>query len=171
LGVFPSFLGHFVWALLRANAWGVEGLPSMWPELGVTQLRAELWAWYKSESRASRNHTRLQNLTLSMLGTASEPDLRLHAAETNSFLEFCSAMFPHRAAALGASAAVWKRGLDSLMALLQVVRLPGPRIPASEIQRYCDAAVTHHRALGELGLRKRPKHHLMLHIGPRLDTK
>ncbi len=56
----------------------------------LVALRQTLGDWYKSEDAAGRHHTRIQNITMGMLGSASQPQCDLHGAETNGMLAFAN---------------------------------------------------------------------------------
>lgn len=167
LGVFQFFCAPLVWALLDQNAWQLECATAMLPEMGLASLREELFQWYVREARAGNMHTRVQNLTLGMLGARDHPDLRMHAAETNGFVCFCKVLLDTKGGCLGSTAKAWRRGLEPLLTMLDILRNYHTRVPPKIVQRFCDATVLHLRACSELGVAKRPKHHLMLHIGPR----
>ena len=54
----------------------------------VVVVRSMVFEWYSSETRAGRNPTRIQDLTVGMLGTKDEC-ISLHGSETNDFLIVC----------------------------------------------------------------------------------
>ena len=73
LGVFQEILGPLIWALLRGNAFGVPGTSTNLTEHGLSALVECLWNWYKEESQRGIAHTRIQKLTMGMIGTATAP--------------------------------------------------------------------------------------------------
>jgi len=89
-GVFKYFGQELNWALFKKNVWQVQdGTADGRLISNTNRLRGDLFDWYKMESALGRNHCRVQALTYHMLGSEAEPDLKLHAAETNGYLKFC----------------------------------------------------------------------------------
>ena len=91
LGVLLDWCAFVIHELLSRNAWGIVGPSARVWEEGVSRLAAELYAWYDTEKRAGRDHTRLQHLSASMLGSNTERKLSIHAAECNGVLCFFAA--------------------------------------------------------------------------------
>ena len=52
LGVFQQVCGHVVWALVKANAWQINGTQAVRLELSIINLRAEPWS--STTTRSSR---------------------------------------------------------------------------------------------------------------------
>jgi hypothetical protein len=73
LGVFQFFLAVLLWRFLLLNPWKLDGPPASWPERGLNHFRSLLFLWYNREEQLGRNHTRVQNLTSGMIGTAEKP--------------------------------------------------------------------------------------------------
>ena len=167
LGVFQYMLAPLLWALLSANVFSIECHASVLADRGLDRLKELLTDWYAEESRHGRNHTPIQGLTMPMVGTADNPELKLHAAETNGFLHFLSDMVDRFGAALGPRRALWRAGLNELLTMLHIFRTYKSVVPDSVVNTYCEAAKAHMRHCEQLGIRFRPKHHLMLHVGPR----
>ena len=53
----------------------------------ILQLRADLFDWYADQARAGRSPNEVQDFSAAMYHGPGH-DLGLHAAETNTFLEF-----------------------------------------------------------------------------------
>lgn len=51
--------------------------------------------------------------------------------------------------------------------MLDILRTYHTRLLPKIVHHFCDTDVMHLRACFDLGIAKRPKHHLMLHIGPK----
>lgn len=93
LGVLHRWNGWLVWALIRGNAWSIpkRGLDAV-ARASMPKLRAELFAWYRSESAAGRKPTRVAFLKRGMLGPKHLPSLKLFGSESNSFLKFTAVL-------------------------------------------------------------------------------
>lgn len=136
-------------------------------ELSVMLLRARLWAWYKEERQAGIPHTELQQLVPSFFGSQKKPTMDLHASETNHFIRFAKVVFTEHGTGMP-HAAQWRIGVDSLNTILDVIHSAGYANPsAGETQLYCDAAVAFIKSCRALGLKSRPKHHMLLELGAR----
>ena len=133
----------------------------------MDRLRELLTAWYKSEARIGNNHPPIQSIAMSMIGTSSEPELKLHAAETNGMVHFLSDMVDTYGGVLGPRRILWRSGLDDLLTMLHNFRSYNALVPDPVVDTYCKAAKDHLRHCEQLEIRYRPKHHLMLHVGPR----
>lgn len=167
LGVFQFFLGPLFWVLLSTNAFRVKGPEASLPELGLARMKQLLFEWYNSEAACGRHHCRVQNITMSMLGCAEEPELKLHAAETNGLVPFGSFLLSSYADTVGAQLAQWRTGMADLMTILSVVREFKNVVPEAAARRFCKAVRSHMMVCAELGIRYRPKHHFTMHMGPR----
>ena len=89
LGVLKYFLMSLVWLCFDTNVFDVhETTEDARLVTNVARLRAALFAWYKRDAARGRHHSRVQELTVGMVGVREAPDLRLHAAEMNGFLHF-----------------------------------------------------------------------------------
>ena len=97
LGCVQHFLAYFYWAMFGANAWSVTDARV---PLSISALREELFTWYANESRAGRQHMRVQQITLTKFGSSTRPDFRFHGAETNGLLEFSLHLVGQRGGAL-----------------------------------------------------------------------
>ena len=88
LGVFKVWAMHCYLSLLDNNVFNVLGSREDVRTRSAIRLRTLLFAWYSSEERAGRSHSRVQDLTESMLGSRSTDILGLHGSETNGFVRF-----------------------------------------------------------------------------------
>lgn len=116
--------------------------------------------------------TRAQGFALGMLGTPAEPELRLRAAETNGMLRFAAVAFErHGAVIVPARRELFGKGLKALLVVHDICHDRSRMVPPpSSAQKFTDAARQHLRSCVALGIRLRPKHHFLLHMGARLDT-
>ena len=89
LGVFQYFINWVLHSIVEENSLRVPGTTMAERMQGsVVVVRSMVFEWYSSETRAGRNPTRIQDLTVGMLGTKDEC-ISLHGSETNDFLIFC----------------------------------------------------------------------------------
>jgi hypothetical protein len=165
LGVSQMVLGHLVWAFIGANVFQIPGTAPNVLELTVVRLREALFAFYKSEMREGRNHTRVQQLAPSMFGaSASCPECKLHASETNGFLFFAKAFVEQRGACLGASEVLWKEAISALCRIISIIS-EYPRVLPKPVQQEFVACVAQHmRAIRGLRIHTKPKHHFLIEM-------
>ena len=143
LGVFQQFILLVLHLLFAADAWAVRETTEIARLItSCLRLRAELFTWYRVESRAGRHHCQLQDLTQSMVGTSTHPVLHLKAAETNSFLVFLAVLIAKYAAALE-QADVLVRMCRCLLRCVELIRLHSRRFPAEHIQEHTPNTHTH----------------------------
>lgn len=167
LGVFPTTLAHFVWALFDANAWGVPGGAASVLELSVARMRAELFQWYSSEQKAGRTHTRVQQLLPSLFGSRQEHALKLHGSECNGFLFFSLFLLERYGESLGAKKAMYQDALGSLANILTAIKRYPRAVPVRAMQEFVDNVCQHVRAAGALGIPMKPKHHFLIEMASR----
>ena len=171
LGVFCFLLGHFLHELIAKDAWRIRCGTKQVFELSIVRIRSGIFDWYDAEEKAGRNHSRLQALTVQMLGPTKAPFLKLDAGETNGFLRYAhGVLLPQFGAKLGGRAKPYKLALDSCVTLLDICWPHKRQIPPDQVQRFCDAAVQHLQTLEDLGPSQRPKHHQTMELGARLSV-
>jgi len=168
LGVFQFFLMHLLWELLLADAWGVGGPNANIIDLGVAIFRAELFAWYDSELKAGRSHTRVQQFLPSMLGSRTEPAFRLHGSETNGILLFAQDVLQRKGLALGGRLGPYRVGLDALISIYRAIKAHKSRLPVEAMQRFVDDVAKHLHSAKRLGHTMKPKHHSLIEMAGRL---
>jgi hypothetical protein len=89
LGVFKDFIGAAVNKVVHTdNIYNTIGTVASRLTLSIGRLQAELFAFYSSEARAGRKHTRVQTLEASCFGKPDDPSCNLHGAEVNGVLSF-----------------------------------------------------------------------------------
>ena len=168
LGVFRFWLGSVFWALIRADAWAIDVPLANRLDASVAQLNDELGLWYKAEEAQGRLHTRVQRLKPSMLGPSGSPEMATFGAQTNGLVLFAVSVLDTRGHKLGTQARLVRRGQNTLVGILGLIREYRGRMPPAAIQRFCDFAVDHVIVCKELGVAMKPKHHQMLEMGARL---
>lgn len=166
LGVYKSFMAHMTWCLLRNNVWGAPPHDNMDTRVlvSVPRLRLELFAWYKRERTARRQHCEVQDLTPAMLGSLASPSLGLHGAETVSYLAFGGHLLQRYGAAMGAERA----SIEAAWAALNRIRVltsTYPRVlPMTEVQPFVEATCDAIRFMQLAGVPQRPKLHALIEI-------
>ena len=61
--------------------------------------------------------------------------------------------------------------IASVVVMMDVIRRNRWVPPASDVQAFCDAVVVHLRALANLQIKCRPKHHILMELGARLRLR
>jgi len=168
LGTFQFILGHLVRALLDLNAFRVRGSGANMRELGLGLLKAELTRWYGDEGRRGLHHTRIENITMGMLGGTDESAFRLHGAETNGALRFAHAVLvPKYGMILGTREEPFRQAIATSVQMMDLIREHPVCFPPADIQTFCDAVIGHLRALRVLETGFKPKHHFLVEMGAR----
>jgi hypothetical protein len=169
LGVFGTWCSFVCWVLLQHNVFGLSGstqearLAAM-----VIRLRADLFAWYRSESLSGREHSRVQNITTGLLGAPPDYLCGLHGAETNGFLFFCDFLIKKHSSQLPPSQATpCLRASAALCSILDIIRSHGDVLPPRAIQNFIDATKTYISASAALGVPQRPKLHMLIELAGR----
>ena len=87
LGVYKRIINVAWHRFFEMNMFDVDELQRsvrhVFVESCVLRLREKLFAWYRTEAIAGRNHTRVQNLTAGMVGLSQDHQLGSHGSETN----------------------------------------------------------------------------------------
>lgn len=162
LGVFEVFCAHFMRAIFDTGIWGSDSDPSV----QISFARSELTGWYTRESAAGRTYTRVQYMNVYTFGTAKEPQLNLsRAAEVNGFLEFCLYLVVEKSECLGLKASLWRRGLETLVGILHLVRDRDALHHDANILKFVNYVIVHHRCCEQLSVPLKPKHHMLQEIG------
>jgi hypothetical protein len=129
LGVMKAWCKVAIWALIVAGIYGGVGTGDENTQVAVLVLRHRLMAWYKETRSVNPGLTQLSDLTIKMIGSASDPKLNSKGAETWGLLLFLlSELKAHR----GRSGATGERYLEAGLSLQRVVvifKSCGPRVP------------------------------------------
>ena len=99
LGPMLSWGKVAVWAMLTAGVWGqLESSVEQQLKVALLALRAFLIKWYADQQADGLLHTRINYITLKMVGSANDPCLKLKAMEAYGFLQFlchCLSQYHH----------------------------------------------------------------------------
>ena len=169
LGVFQYWLAILLNDLFSNNAYNVGpgSQVSALRELNFNRFKEELFAWYGSEARLGRQHTRIQKCTLNMFGTEQNPTCALYGAETNSLLAFSAVLLCRRGACLGDRYRAHCLAGESLRDMLAMIRDNPRKFPAAAMVKFCSAVQKHLWSVRELKFDHRPKHHFMIEMAGR----
>jgi hypothetical protein len=169
LGCFQSYLARLLWDLIMVNAWSVPGPPAAHAELSIVTLRSELWEWYSEESKQERHWTRVQGITVGMIGSNDDPSLKLHGSETNGFLNFAQVLLQKYGHKLAPDQLrMHNQALQSLLGIYDAIKdHPQGNFPAEQIQAFCGHVSRHLHALRALHVSFKPKHHSLMEMGSR----
>ena len=99
----------------------------------VAMLRHNLFAWYRRKRNAFPNMTRMQDLTLGMLGSNAKRSLRAKAAETKYFLKFLQDLLVTHAARL-VRGDLWKAAVDHMVHFVDAMQLHTYVVEAHQLQ-------------------------------------
>ena len=174
LGVCQRWTIRALWMLLLANVFRCRGTTEdEIVQIGVMLLRAELWEWYGQRQRETKGMkmSKLNNLTLQMLGGKSKPTLKTKADETKWLTFFAIDMlskFPV------ASNKQYKPMLEAGLELANYIRILDcnpMKLSEAEITNLLECGKRHLLLLEEAGVPYTPKHHLFLHMTVRTARK
>ena len=168
LGVYQFFISHLLWEFLDLNVWSVHGSGVQLVEEGFKALKKEYSKWCSEEVQTGASVSKIQNFCLLMLGTSDEPLLKLHAAETNTFVRFADFLLKSHGHHIEITRLRhFRNGMAALMTVHKISREYRNVVPAEMVQAFTDASRRHMIALENLDIRFRPKHHFFFHMGPR----
>jgi hypothetical protein len=169
LGVFQVILGHLLQRLLRRNAFRVRGTSTNLMELGLSVLKGHLGVWYTEQAKAGKQYTHLEDLSVSSLGSESDPGLSLPGAATNGVLAFAhDVLLPRFGDVLEAARPHFVAAVSSCVRIREAIREHERVMPDDVIERFCSDVALHISSLEKLGIPMMPKHHLLLEMGARL---
>lgn len=139
LGVCKYWSSRAAHALIDGNAFGVQrASDAVRFETSVASLRSLLFAWYETEAAAGRKgHTRVQDLTPSMIGPSYHHTLGLHGAECVAFTKFMAGLVQSKRNFL--EPALGESLIGAGTSLCEVLRLIGvmghsPRVDAGDAE-------------------------------------
>ncbi len=119
-----------LWGFFKSNPFQLTSMESTLPQETLARMRSELHKWYDEEQRQGRKHNRVQQLSDRMVGSADDPDLKLHAAETNGLVHFFDSFLDSFGNALDPGRRAWfRRGLSYLLVMLRIVRDFKTKVP------------------------------------------
>jgi hypothetical protein len=172
LGVYKYFISHLWHMLFKYNVYGIGQCTDHEHILmSVGRLRNELFHWYNTERDEGRAHSRVQNLTPEMVGTATSHKLGTWGAETNGLLLFSQHLLSVHRDKLTAPGLLNNliKGCDSLVGIHMIIKNhTGGTCPVAVAQQFTDHTMVHLHAMGQLQIEVRAKHHALSHMGHKL---
>lgn len=171
LGVFQTWAALVVHSLIEVDAWAT-GCTEFSARLAAStyRLASDFQRFVRTaNSTTGRNLTEATHLKPESFGTKATPKCGLKAGETNAFLEYMAMEFlPTRAALLGGEGKLLSQAGKHLFSILQLIRKHPKTAPASMIQGFYLNAKNYLRIMGELGIKAKPKDHMMIELASRL---
>ena len=166
LGIAQDFCGAVFWHCITSGLFVTGRSPSETAQISVQHLRSLLWSWYSNASKelVGAEITRLEDLTVSMLGTAASPACKTKGAETRWLIPFCVHLLSEYKDPLGQRGKTLARVGRALLDLVEEWQVAPRRLLAPNLQRMSDAMLTLLRFWTEASLPKKPKLHLVSHL-------
>ena len=161
LGPFLSWGKLALWKLLLSGVWGAfEENNEARLRVAIMALRTALHAWYRAEQSAGTFHSRIDVMTAKMIGTPSNPTLKLKAMEAFGFVQFLT----HSLVTFQVPDSQDLVAAGSLLVrFVQVMKSAPARLPAQTIQSLLDMWKQHMAIMQDHDVFS-PKHHLMFHL-------
>ena len=133
----------------------------------VLRLREKLFAWYRTEAIAGRNHTRVQNLTAGMVGLSQDHQLGSHGSETNGLLFFTNSLLAEFSGRIMDTH--WKLNMTNAIAALVanhniIKEFRKGMLPIPQTQQFAENWKRHVQALRALDVSFTPKRHQIAHM-------
>ena len=107
---------------------------------------------------------------LSLLGSASKPKFKYHAAETNGVLHFAVVLARRFALKLGASFRFWLQALTSMERIVELIPEYNTVFPVDKQQEFCEQVCLHISACKRMQPPLKPKHHMLIELAGRCPT-
>lgn len=122
LGVMNRWCAIVIWFLFSSGVFGANGAADENLRNSILLLRNTLTTWYGDDRRAnpSRVLTRLNDLTVKMVGTSAEPKCKTKGAETFGMLLFLVDMLGRYATSLDAASRRLHRAGCALVRLVEI---------------------------------------------------
>ena len=103
LGVAQDFCAACLWLCITEKIFVQHKTQDETEIVSIMQIRQLLWAWYSVQARENPDEqiSRLDDLTVKMLGPRDEPELKAKGAETKCLIPFCVHLLRQHTGALG----------------------------------------------------------------------
>lgn len=138
LGVLQVYCRTLIWRLIAVNAFEVQRgvTDDERTQLAVLQLRNMMWNWYRERAKSHplENLTRLNDLTVKMIGSRTRPRLKAKAAETWSFLLFSESLAVRFTNVLGPHGQLWVEAARSLIGYIETCKTYPVLMPPAAVQ-------------------------------------
>ena len=171
LGVYKRIINVAWHRFFEMNMFDVDELQRsvhhVFVESCVLRLREKLFAWYRTEAIAGRNHTRVQNLTAGMVGLSQDHQLGSHGSETNGLLFFTNSLLAEFSGRIMDTH--WKLNMTNAIAALVanhniIKEFRKGMLPTPQTQQFAENWKRHVQALRALDVSFTPKHHQIAHM-------
>ena len=171
LGVYKRTISEVWHKLFEMNVFDVDAsqraVHHVFIESCVGVVRERLFQWYREEEAAHRTHTRVQLLTVGMVGLSSGHQLGSHGSETNGLLLFTNSLLAEFSARI--PDAQWRyhatNAMSSLVANHQIIKeYRKGMLPIQKTQQFAENWKRHVQSLRALEINFTPKHHQVAHM-------
>ena len=164
-----------IWHLICEDAFQRGDVPQKErDQLGVLQLRHDLWQWYEAEKvrNPARHLHRLGDLTLSMIGKQSAPCLSTKAAETKTLIFFLvSELEKYRGQIESHKTRALITVGKSMISLFDTLDSSKRKMTARQIQTAYDCIKKMNALWDTADIHRTPKLHLTFHMIERAQTE
>ena len=137
LGVFQTWGKHALWMILRSPIWVAhETTREEHLSLTIVNFRAALQNFYKARAAThpGEDLTRINDITLKMIGTSARPNFRFSGGETWGLLLFMLHVLRQHDGAIGGNARRVLEAGDLLETYLNLARSQPMNIPRDVLQ-------------------------------------
>ena len=159
MGVYQCYLAELVWDLFDENCYSLDGPRIARTTLSIARMKEELWSFYRDEQSRGIQHTRVQQLLLTLFGTSTDRKCSLHAAETNGVFAFSIRLLELHGECLGPERHVHEEASAALRRIHKAMQDYPRKMPDNVIGDFCNDVKRHIRAYIALGGSLKPKHH------------
>jgi hypothetical protein len=168
LGPCLDFIAQGLWLLVDYDSF-CTGASTIDSKLLITVLRIRglLWVWYKDQKKLKpdKDITRLEDLTVGMMGTSSSRTFKCKAVEAKHLVPFVVCTLTKFMDSLGEQGRrMWRVGLALVEFIDLLDAMPKVARETSTIQRLYDCFNSFHRYWRNANLPLKPKLHMLSHL-------
>jgi hypothetical protein len=166
LGVAQDFCAACLWLCITEKIFVQHKTQDETEILSIMQIRQKLWAWYSVQERENPDQqlTRLDDLTVKMLGPRDEPEMKSKGAETKCLIPFCVYLLRQHTEALGSKGRILVKCGEALIGFMDVLKSSPRRMDVESLQRLHDHTLNLILYWDGAGLAFKPKMHLLVHL-------
>ena len=172
LGMFKDFCTNLCWEVMIGNAFSAPTHfgKELICEHNCRQLKQRLLAFYKYVGAS--HETRMQDLTVAMLGTDRHRSLKAKGAETKSFLHFFVSFLRAEGDSIQLNRPdVWRACGDALLGMVTCTKDQPWELPDAARQVLYEHYMRMRRLWEQLGLPFKPKLHQAAHLVSRIGQQ
>ena len=171
LGILQRYIGLSLQRVLLANPWRIVRTEKKERlEASIVRLRLVLRKYYKRRRKAgqiaARKLSRVDKLSLAMLGTAKSPNLHVKGEETRGLLLFTVEQVKAHMPIIDRGPQLLKAG-ECMLKFFDVIGRASRVMTHEEQKQILDCVLDHNKWYGAAGGHYVPKHHQAVHIALR----